>query len=84
MASLVILVVALIHISFENAKIIVTKKFVAFIDRNLGIVFPRHGKLLVLPLSRSSPLNNITFASPPPLTSQTRYLLLAHLLLNTT
>ena len=44
MASLVILVVVMIHISFANAKISVTKQFAAFIGRNFELTFPRRGK----------------------------------------
>ena len=74
MASLVALVVTLLHISFANTKIIVITQLVKFIDRNFGITFPRQEKNLVLILSRRFPLV---------LSLTTRHLLSVHLLLNT-
>ena len=74
MASLVALVVTLLHISFANAKIVVITQLVKFIDTNFELTFPRQEKNLVLILSRRFPLV---------LSLATRHLLSVHLLLNT-
>ena len=55
-ASLVVLVMVLIHMYFANAKVSMTTQFVKFIGRNFGLTFLRRGKSLALFLSRRSQL----------------------------
>jgi len=69
MASLVVLIMTLIHISFVNKKPVTIKQSAMFIGRNVGLTSLKHEKNSPTYIPGVSP-NSVTFASLPPFTNQ--------------